>query len=234
MKHRKLPLPLTFFLMLLLLQIPLALGSSLSWLLTVAVHETLGYLVLLLFESAGLLLLFLALGMSFGAVYERRYGRAFGFIALASLSTILGTVLSLILQALFFRQTVEEDVLARLLGSALDAAILPFFGALLLAYFVFLRRGADIPRSARATSSVTLRAIILANSALFAYRLLGQILYAVNFVNDSFGFTFLKPEEKLTLILDFIPVFGVAVASYYLLLWSFRLYLRILKARADV
>jgi hypothetical protein len=103
MKHRKMPLPLTFFLMLLLLQLPLALGNSLSWLLTVKLHETVGYLVLLLFESAGLLLLFLALGMSFGAVYERRYGQAFGFIALATLSTILGTVLSLILQALLFK-----------------------------------------------------------------------------------------------------------------------------------
>ena len=233
MKLRKLSPPLIVFLALLLLQIPLSFGSTLSLLCTAAIHETAGYIVLLIFESCGLLLLFCALGASFGAVYEKRAGRGAGIILLSVLAHLLGTVLSLIWLALFFGQAITDETLALLLGSILDSALLPLLICFFLSYFIYLQKGADIPKSPRDTASVTLRAIILASSLLFAYRLLGQILYAIEFVNAQFGFSFLNPAEKLVLMLDFIPVFGVSLGGYYLMLWAYRLYLRILKARAD-
>ena len=234
MKLPKLSPPLIVFLALMLLQIPLSFGSSLSLLCTAAIHETVGYIVLLIFESCGLLLLLCTLGASFGAVYEKRAGRGLAILLSASVAHLFGTLLSLIWLALFFGQAITAETLALLLGSGLDSALFPLLITFFLSYAVYLKKGADIPKGPRDKASLTLRAVILSSSLLFAYRLLGQILYAIEFVNAQFGFSFLNPAEKLVLVLDFIPVFLVSLGGYYLMLWTYRLYLRILKTRADV
>jgi hypothetical protein len=69
------------------------------------------------------------------------------------------------------------------------------------------------------------RAALLASLIFFVYRLIGQISETVEFLKRAMGFTFLKTEEKVILLLDYLPVIGVAVAGYFLLLFARKTYL---------
>ncbi len=223
---RKIPLLLLSALVLLAAQLLLSFGTPLAWLLSVKVHEVIGFLVLRLFESAGLLLLLATLGAAFGAVREGKLRHSVLLLTVAVGAHFFGTVLALLWQAIFFRQAISGEALALLLGNVLDSSVLPLFVSFLLGYGIFLKKApTDEPRDFRDTAASPVKAAILASSLIFGYRFLGQVIYAVDFVKDSFGFTFMKTAEKLTLFLDFIPVFAVSAAGYFLLLWARRAYL---------
>lgn len=225
---RKTPLLLLSAGILFLAQLLLSFGTPLAWLLGIKVHEVVGFLVLRLFESAGLLLLLATLGAAFGAVREGRLGHSVLLLTVAVGAHFFGTLLALLWQAVFFRQAIAGEALALLLGNVLDSSVLPLFLSFLLSYGIFLKKApTDEPRDFRDTAASPVKAAILASSLIFGYRFLGQVIYAVDFVKDSFGFTFMKTAEKLTLFLDFIPVFAVSAAGYFLLLWARRAYLNV-------
>lgn len=223
---KRIPLLLLSAGILFLAQLLLSFGTPLAWLLSVEVHEVIAFLVLRLFEAAGLLLLLATLGAAFGAVREGKLGHSVLLLMLAVGAHFFGTVLALLWQAIFFRQTITSEALALLLGGVVDSSILPLFVSFLLGYGIFLKKApTDEPRDFRDTAASPVKAAILASSLIFGYRFLGQVIYAVDFVKDSFGFTFMKTTEKLTLLLDFIPVFAVSAAGYFLMLWARRAYL---------
>ncbi len=225
---KKIPPLLLAALLLLAAQIILSFGTPLVWLLGVTVHEVVGFIVLRIFESAGLLLLLMTLGAAFGAAASRKLAHALLLLTVAIGAHFFGTLLALLWQAIFFRQTITGGELALLLGNVLDSSVLPLFVSFLFCYNIFLKNAPnDEPRDFRDTASSPVKAAILASSLIFGYRFLGQVIYAVDFVKDSFGFTFIKPSEKLTVFLDFIPVFAVSAAGYFLLLWARRAYLRL-------
>ena len=220
MKKRISP-TLAVLLLLFAAQAVLSFGLPLVWLLQLRVHEVVGFAVLRIVESAGLLLLSATIGAAFAAVATGRFGRAVLLLLSATGAHLFGTLLGLIWQALFFRQAITASSLGLLLGSIVDSALLPLFVSFLLAYAVFLRKAPhDEPKSHRDTAASPVRAAILASSLLFAYRLLGYILTVAEFVKTSFGFLFIDTGEKIALLLDLIPVFGVSAAGYFLILWA--------------
>ena len=70
---------------------------------------------------------------------------------------------------------------------------------------------------------------ILASGIFFAYRLIGQISTTAEFINQALGFEFLKPAEKLLIILDYVPVIAVSVIGYFLLLRARAAYVAAMK-----
>lgn len=223
---KRIPLLLFSALILIAAQLILSFGTPLAWLLGAEVHEVVGFIVLRIFESAGLLLLLATLGAAFAAVALRRLRHAILLLTVAVGAHFLGTLLALLWQALFFSQGISEEKLALLLGNVMDSSVLPLFVSFLLAYGIFLKKSpTEEPRDYRDTTASPVRAAILASSLIFGYRLLGQVLYAIQFVKDSFGLLFIKPAEKATLFLDFLPVIAVSAGGYFLMLWARRAYL---------
>lgn len=210
----------------------LSLGTSLAYLIATAVHEVPAFLVLRLFESAGLLLLLMTLGVAFGAVKLGHPWHGVLYLAEASLAHLFGSLMVLVWQALLFRQPVTAEKFALLLGNMLDSLILPLFVTYGLALWLFLSKApADEPKSPRDLSSSPVRAAVLASSLLFAYRLYGQILTTQAFLEEeSFDFTFLETSEIISeiimLFLDYILVFAISAGGYFLLLLARRLYLK--------
>ncbi len=205
----------------------LSLGTPLAYLIATAVHEVPAFVVLRLFESAGLLLLLMTLGVAFGAVKLGHPWHGMLYLAEASLAHFFGSLMVLVWQALLFRQPVTAKEFALLLGNILDSLILPLFAAYGLALWLFLSKApADEPRSLRDLSSSPVRAAVLASSLLFAYRLYGQLLTTNAFLKESFGFAFLKTSEIIILFLDYGFVFGVSAGGYFLLLLARRRYLK--------
>ncbi len=228
---KRMPLPLLTVLALLGAEALLSFGTPLVWLLSISAGEVLGYVVLVIFESAGLLLLLSVLGAAFGALAG---GMRTPLLLLSGAvgAHLVGMILSLVWQALFFRQTISERELLLLLGSSLDNAILPLFASFLITYAYILKKApACEVRSMRDRSTAPVRAAILSSSLIFAYRFIGQLISAIRFVNESFGFLFLKPGEKAMLFLDFIPVLAVSAGGYFLMLLAWRLYQRLAEAR---
>ena len=226
------PLSLLIFAFLCGIEAVLSLGTPLVWLLSTEVGEVLAYAVLVLLESAELLLLLTVLGAAFAALTRGGMKAAILLLAEAVGAYLFGTLLSLVWQALFFAQPISEYELSLILGSAFDNALLPLFLAFFLAYgFILKKAPSGEPRSMRDTSSAPVQAAILASSVIFALRFIGQLITAIQFLKESFGFQFLKTGEKLMLFLDFIPVFAVSAGGYFLMLLARRLYLRLLDAK---
>ena len=124
---------------------------------------------------------------------------------------------------------VAERELLLLLGASLDNAILPLFASFFIAYGFVLRKMPEAePKGFFDPTAAPTRAVFLTSSILLAYRLVGQVISAVQFVTEAFGFAFLKPGEKAMLFLDFIPILAVAAGGYFLMLVARRLYLRLL------
>ena len=224
---KSLPFALLIFLLLLGAQTILSFGTPLAWLIGISIHEILAYAVLLLFETAGLLILLMILGAAFGAVHEGSFGRATVLLVSAVGAHFFGMILSLFWMALFFRQGITGETLALLLGGVLDSSVIPLFAVFFISYFVYLRKAPhEEPQSYRDTASSPVKSAILSTVILFAYRLLGQILEAVEFVQENGALFFLNFQEKLFMVLDFIPVFAVSIGGYYLMLLARRLYLK--------
>lgn len=224
-KH--IPPTLLLFLALLLAQVVLSFGTTLA-ILAMAVNEIFGFLVLRLFQMAGFLLLLFTLGAAVGALQNGRRAQAYLFLLVAVVAHLIGAILGLLWQAVFFYQAISDTELSLLLGSIMDSSILPLFISLILAHAIFLREPMqDTPKGRCDRTSSTVRAAMLISSLIFAYRLIGQIVESVQFVNDALGFTFLKPAEKAMLILDYIPVLLASFLGYFLLLYARELYFRI-------
>lgn len=204
----------------------LSFGTPLA-VLAYSASEWLGFFVLTLFQGAGFLLLLCSLGAAFGAVSEGRgYLRPYLILLFAVLAYLLGTVAGLFWQALFLKIAVTAEELALMLGSLLDSAILPLLVVFLLADRIFLVKGGAEPRNMRDTSASAVRGAILATSLLFAYRLVGQIMETVSFIDKAMGLTFVKTGERVAMVLDYIPVLALPTAGYFLLLLCRRAWLR--------
>lgn len=227
----RLPKLLLFFLLFLLGEFLLSFGTSSAYAVLQGGHEVLGFLILTLFESLILLLLHLALGAALCAV-TKGVRRGVYLLLLASAARFFGTQLTLLWRALFFGIAIDEASLAALLGSVLDGALLPLFVAYFLSLLFLKDKTAPLPHSPRDTAAPLVQAAIAASSLIFVYRLVGQVVTAVGFVQESFGFVFLKTGEKVMLILDFIPVFAVSAMGYFLILWGAALYDRLPEGKA--
>ena len=226
MKKIKHPV-LLLFLALLLAQILLSFGTSLA-ILAMTVNDIFGFLVLRVFQMAGFLLLLFTLGAAIGALQDGRRARAYLFLLAAVAAHLIGAILGLVWQAVFFYLPISDAELSLLLGSIMDSSILPLFVSLILAHAIYLREPMkDHPKSWRDHASGVVRAAILISSLIFAYRLVGQIMETVQFIDDALGFTFLRPAEKAILFLDYIPVFLASLLGYFLLLYARGLYFRI-------
>ncbi len=188
-----------------------------------AVSGWLSYPVHTLSETAGLLLLTATLGVAFGA--SRRspwYGCL--YLGSAAAAFLLGGFCSLLWQALFFRRGITGLELSLLFGSALDSSFLPLVAAYLLGYFGFLAKHPEEKvTSYRDLGSSPARAVLAASLLILVYRLIGQIMTTVDFLDTS---GFLYPVETVTIVLDFLLIFAVAAAGYFVALYARRLYLR--------
>ena len=225
------PPTLLLFLALLLAQVLLSFGTSLA-VLSMLISDVLGFLVLRLFQMAGFLLLLFTLGASIGALQEGKSVRAYLFLVVAVTAHLFGAILGLFWQAIFFRQAISAAELSLLLGSIVDSSFLPLFGSLILAHAVYFRKPMrDTPNGPFDRTSVTVRSAFLVSAAIFAYRLIGQVLESVQFVRDALGFTFLRPAEKLMLFLDYIPVLLASFLGYFILLYARRLYFKITEGK---
>ena len=223
-KH--IPPTLLLFLALLLAQILLSFGTTLA-VYAMLISDVVGFLVLRLFQLAGFLLLLFTLGAAIGALQDGRRVRAYSFLTVAVIAHLIGAILGLIWQAVFFRQAISAVELSLLLGSIMDSSILPLFVSLIIAHAVHLREPMqDMPKGYRDFASPTVRSALLVSAVILAYRLIGQIIESVQFVRDALGFTFLRPAEKLMLFLDYIPVLLGSVLGYFILLYARRLYFK--------
>lgn len=222
------PLSLLFLLCLLGAETVLSFGTPLVWLVSIKVHEAVATVLLRIFQAVGILLLFLVLGAAFGCVTEGRTRRGVLWLVLAFLAHFLGVILSLVWQALFFGQAISEVTLAAVLSSVLLSAVLPFLLLFLLSYFVFLKKApSDEPMGYRDLTASPIRAALLSAGLYLLYRFLDHLFYVIDYVEASFGFLFMETEEKVALFLDFIPVFAVPLAGYFVLLLGRRLYLHL-------
>lgn len=223
------PPTLVLFLALLAAQIVLSFGT------TLAVYATLlssffGYVVLRIFQTAGFLLLLFTLGASIGALQDGKRARAYLFLLSAVTAHFFGAILALFWQALFLRQGISAEQLSLLLGSIMDSSILPLFISLFLVHAVYLRAPMqDTPKGWRDLTSTTVRAAILVSSVIFVYRLIGQIRESIESIEHIGGYIFLKPAEKATLFLDYIPILLASFLGYFVLLFAKKLYCRTMK-----
>ena len=230
MKKHVFPPVLLLFLALLLVQILLSFGTTLA-VYSMLISEVFAFIVLRLFQMAGFLLLLFTLGAAIGALQEGKRGRAYGFLIAAVITHFIGAILGLFWQALFLHQAISATELSLLLGSIMDSSILPLFISLFLAHAIYLREPMkDTPKGYRDYASPTIRAALLVSGVIFAYRLIGQVIETVQFINDALGFTFIKPAERLMLFLDYIPVLLASFLGYLVLLLARKLYFTITKS----
>ncbi len=216
---KKLPFPLLFCLFLFLGQLVLSFGTPLAYLVTEGWHEIPGFLLVRLFEVAGIFLLLTALGAAFATVAQARTRLGVLYLFMAALAHLFGTLLVLVWQACFFLQAITAASLGRMLGAVVDNSLLPLFIVFLLSYFLFLKKAPhDTPRSFFDTKASPVRGALLSLSLILLYRLAGQIMETVAFVKESFGILFMNNSEKLVLVLDFIPPLLIAGGGYFLLL----------------
>lgn len=210
----------------------LSFGTSLAVLAATAA-DWFGAIILRLFQGAGFLMLIVALGAAFGAVAEGRgYRRPYLILLFAVAAYLFGVITGLIWSALFFSNEVAAEELSLILGSLFDSAILPLFATFILTDRIFLVKGGAEPRDWRDIDSNVVRGALLATGLFFVYRLIGQIIESVSFVKEMFGFTFMTTGEKLAMVLDYIPVFVLPAAGYFILLWSRRQWLLATERRA--
>ena len=222
---KRIPPSVALFLILLGAPLLLSFGTPLAVYLY-TLNEVVGFIVLRVFQAAGLLLLLASLGCALGAAADGRRGQPYILMLYAALAHLFGSLMGLIWQALFLRIAVSAEELALLFGSLLDSAVIPLFLTYIIVYFVFLAKGkADAPWSYLDLSSPVVHSALLASGIFFVYRLIGQISTTVEFVKAALGFEFLKTEEKLLIILDYVPVIAVAILGYFLLLRARALYL---------
>ena len=230
---KRLPLSLRLFLILLGAQLVLSFGTPLAVYLY-TLNEIIGFIALRIFQAAGLLLLLATLGCALGASVSTRKAPPYILMLYASAAHLFGAVAGLIWQALFLRIAASAEELALLFGSLLDSAVIPLFLTYILVYFLFLSKGkVDAPWSYRDFSSPVVRAALLASGIFFIYRLIGQIMTTVEFVEQALGFEFLKPDEKLLIILDYVPVIAVSVIGYFVLLRARAAYVAAMKQYND-
>ena len=208
----------------------LSFGTPLA-VLAYSASEWFGFAALTVFQGLGFLLLMVALGAAFGAVSEGRgYLRPYLILVFAVLAYLVGAIAGLFWQALFLSIPVTADELALMLGAMVDSAFLPLFIVFILADRIFLAKGGAEPRDFRDTAANAVRGAILTASLLFVYRLIGQILETVDFIDSARGITFLKTGEKIAMVLDYVPVFVLPAVGYFLLLWARRRWLLAAKA----
>ncbi len=225
---KRFPLSLLTLIVLLGAEVVLSLGAPLAYLLSTEVSEVLGFVLLRIFESARLLLLLMMLGAAFGAVSAGGVKISLFLLAGAAVTHLAGEILILVWQALFFRIAISELNLALTLAAAFDDALLPLVVSFLFSYFIFLKKDPKgEPRGMGDTHAAPVKAAILASSLLFTYRFARQVIYAVQFADEAFGFIFLKPGEQAALILDFVPVLAVSAGGYFLMLLARGLYVRL-------
>ena len=159
---KQFPLSLLLTLCLLGAETVLSLTTPLVWLVSIAGQEVLATVLLRIFQACGSLILFFMLGVAFGSVKEGRTRRGVLLLLLAFLAHFLGIILSLIWQALFFGQAISEATLAAVLTSVLLSVVLPFLAALLLSYYVFLRKAPlDEPKGVRDLTASPVKASLL-------------------------------------------------------------------------
>ncbi len=199
--------------------------ATLAYLLD-GISTWLSYPVHILSEAAGFLLLLATLGIAFGA--SRRSPRhGWLYLGISVGAFLFGGFFSLLWQALFLERGITGLELSMLVGSALDSSFLPLTVAFLLGYFGFLAKHPEEKMQGYLDfRSAPVRAVLASSLLILAYRLFGQTLTTIDFVNES-GFLYLG--ETLTIILDFLLIIITSVAGYFIALYARRQYLRALR-----
>ncbi len=219
---KKLPVKVRFLLLALGIEFLRSFLSTLAYLLD-AVSTWLSYPVHTLAEVAGFLLLLATLGIAFGAS-RRSPKHGWLILGIAFAAFLFGGFSTLLWQALFLRRGITGLELSLLFGAAIDSSFLPLAAAFLLGYFGFLSKHPEGKFTGYLDfQSVPVRATFAASLLILVYRLIGQILTTIEFVNES---GFLYPAETVTIILDFLLVIASSVAGYFVALYARRRYLR--------
>ena len=219
---KRLPVEVRFLLLGAGIEFLRAFLSTLAYLLD-GVSTWLSYPVHILSETAGFLLLLATLGIAFGAS-RRSQKHGWLYLGISAGAFLFGGFFSLLWQALFLERGITGLELSMLVGSAIDSSFLPLAVAFLLGYFGFLSKHPDGKFTGYLDfQSVPVRATLAASLLILVYRLVGQILTTIDFVNES---GFLYPGEIVTIILDFLLILATSAAGYFIALYARRRYLR--------
>lgn len=176
---------------------------------------------LILFSSA-LSSVFLAIALG-ASLYEATKGekkKALSFLLIASLASLLGGFFALAAEALIFENYIDFLSIFRLFGTTLDTVAIPLFLLFAVAYIPFLRKEEEtkLPDKLFDLSNSFSRATLVAASALTLYKLIGQIVSTVTFVQSTFG-VFLDGELAM-ILLEFLLVFVEGFLLYFFTLFA--------------
>ncbi len=182
----------------------------------------LAYPLILLSSALSSIFLAIVLGAS---LYEAVRGQKWNvlcFLLIAALSSLLGGLFSLALEALIFESYIELLGLLQAFGTMLDTVAIPLFLLFAIAYIPFLRKKEEVtlPDKLFDPSNSFSLATLVAASALTLYKLIGQIISTVSFVQSTFGI-FLDGEIAM-ILLDFLLVFVEGFLLYFFTLFAAR------------
>ncbi len=210
---------LSFFLFAGASQLVLALLSLVYEILGLAGY-ILSYPLILLHSALSAVFLAISLGASLYEAVKGEKAKALSILFIATGAGLLGGFIGLLAETLVFESYIETLGVLQLIGSVLDTVAIPLFLLFAIAYIPFLRKAEEValPERLFDLSNPLSRASLTAAAALTLYKLIGQIISTVNFVQSTFGI-FLDGEIAM-ILLDFLLLFAEGFLVYYFTLLS--------------
>lgn len=180
----------------------------------------LAYPLILLSSALSSVFLAITLGVSLYEAVKGQKKNVLYFLLIAAASSLLGGLFSLVLEALIFESYIDLLGFLQIFGTALDTVAIPLFLLFAIAYIPFLRKAEEValPERLFDLPNSFSRATLVAASALTLYKLIGQIISTVNFVQSTFGI-FLDGEIAMILF-EFLLVFIEGFLLYFFTLFS--------------
>lgn len=179
----------------------------------------LSYPLILLHSALSSVFLAIALGAALYEAIKGEKGNALSILFLAMGASLLGGFIGLFAESLVFESYIETLGILQLIGTVLDTVAIPLFLLFAVAYIPFLRKEeVALPEGLFDLSSPFARASLTAAAALTLYKLIGQIISTVNFVQSTFG-VFLDGEIAM-ILLDFLLVFVEGFLLYFFTLFA--------------
>ncbi len=211
---------LSFFLFAGASQLVLALLSLAYEILGLAGY-VLSYPLILLHSLLSAVFLAISLGASLYEAVKGERGKALSILFIATGAGLLGGFVGLLAEILVFESYLELLGILQLIGTVLDTVAIPLFLLFAVAYIPFLRKEEiALPERLFDLSSPLSRASLTAAAALTLYKLIGQIVSTVKFVQSTFG-VFLDGELAM-ILLDFLLVFIEGFLLYFFTLFAAR------------
>ncbi len=202
-------------------------ASQLVLALLSLVYEILGlagyilsYPLILLHSALSAVFLAISLGASLYEAVKGEKAKSLSILFIATGAGLLGGFIGLLAETLVFESYIETLGVLQLIGTVLDTVAIPLFLLFAIAYIPFLRKAEEValPERLFDLSNPLSRASLTAAAALTLYKLIGQIISTVNFVQSTFGI-FLDGEIAM-ILLDFLLLFAEGFLVYYFTLFS--------------